>query len=105
MFRRVGRNYQCVITSCRPLHERPISLSDDIIMHKWWLYKMWLQITENFFFFTPFKGPRHALYFYAAEHRISVKGFTLESPKFTAVLLAPAYVSSISFSLVQSTAL
>lgn len=55
--------------------------------------------------FTPLRSLRHALYFYAAEHRISVKGFTLGSPKFTAVLLAPAYVSSISFSLVQSTAL
>lgn len=45
------------------------------------------------------------MYFYAAEHSVSVKGFTLGSPKFTAVLLAPAYVSSISFSLVESTAL
>lgn len=53
--------------------------------------------------FTPLEG--HALHFYAAERRISVKGFTLGSPKFTAVLLAPAYVSSISFSLVRCTAL
>lgn len=55
--------------------------------------------------FTPLEGLRHALYFYAAEHRISVKAFTLGSPKFTAVLLAAAYVSSISFSLVRCTAL
>lgn len=45
------------------------------------------------------------MYFYVAELRIIVKGFPLESPKFTAVLLAPAYVSSISFSPVQSPAL
>lgn len=37
--------------------------------------------------FPNLRGPRHALYFYVAEHRGSVRGFTLESPKFTAVLL------------------